>query len=230
MRAQTLQPSEVWIYHCCNHIRLTREFFSRYPYVRYQHNSSDLGYFGRFSLGLYAKNPYLYILDDDVIPSSGWLERCVQLSQQHNAIISPSGRLIPKDDYTPEYLNQEGKLQGCFVGDGAATASNECQEDTFVDFGCSSWFIQTSWLNYFWSLKPYALGTGEDMHLSAACALKAGIRTLVPQQDGQHNSGNVKRIYGHDNLASWKQSSFIKERADVLHYLINECGWRPHRW
>jgi len=230
LRAQTLQPSEVWIYHCCNHIRLTREFFSRYPYVRYQHNSSDLGYFGRFSLGLYAKNPYLYILDDDVIPSSGWLERCVQLSQQHNAIISPSGRLIPKDDYTPEYLNQEGKLQGCFVGDGAATASNECQEDTFVDFGCSSWFIQTSWLNYFWSLKPYALGTGEDMHLSAACALKAGIRTLVPQQDGQHNSGNVKRIYGHDNLASWKQSSFIKERADVLHYLINECGWRPHRW
>lgn len=229
LSAQTLQPAEVWIYHCCNHVRLTNEFFKHYPYVQYQHNSSDLGYFGRFSLGMYAKSPYLCILDDDVIPSAGWLERCIQLSHQHNAIISPSGRLIPKNDYAPERLNGEGKLQRYFVGDAAATTSNECPQDTFVDFGCSSWFMQTDWLDYFWWLKPRALSMGEDMHLSAACMLKAGIRTMVPQQGGQV-SGNVKRAYGHDNLASWKQSDFIKKRTAALHYLIDECGWRPMLW
>lgn len=108
---QTIKPSEICIYHCLDYISITKEFFQKYPMVKYQKNSHDFGYFGRFSLGLHATNKYLYILDDDVIPSPRWLETCLNLCEQHNAIISSSGRVILKKDYYPERIDSKRKVK-----------------------------------------------------------------------------------------------------------------------
>jgi len=227
---QSITPTEILIYHCGDAIRLKDRFFQVCPNIKYQHNTHDLGYFGRFSLGLLVLNPYLYILDDDVIPSPYWLETCIDLCEKYNSIISSSGRLIPKGDYSPELLNYAGKVKECFIGDSYDTSYNYCAEDTYVDFGCNSWFLKTEWLRYFWALKPYTMETGEDIHLSASCSIGGNIKTLCPKQNDDSVCGNIKKYYGYDDLASWKKDDFVSKRAKILRFLIDDCGWVPQKW
>jgi hypothetical protein len=228
---QSLPPSEIWIYHCCRHVRPALTETKQYPFIKYQFNSADLGYFGRFSLGLQVDTPYLLVMDDDVIPSSRWLEECRELCSQQNVIVSPAGRIIPRDNYSPEKISGKDHLARYFFGDGDnGSMANRCEANTIVDFGCNSWFIRTEWLQYFWSVKPYSRLTGEDIHLSASSLLLGGIRTLCPRQEENGLCGNRKKEYGFDQIASWRQPGFIPERKKILEGWIKEKGWRPLHW
>ncbi|MBS1662371.1 MAG: glycosyltransferase family 2 protein [Bacteroidetes bacterium] len=226
---QRLPPEEIWVYHCCDHIEPDLEILDRYPRVRYQFNSGDLGYFGRFALGLSMRTPYVCIIDDDVVPSSSWLEGCRRLCEEYDAIISPSGRLIPPGNFRPEDIVDADYVGSYFIGDSGGYSYNRCAADTIVDYGCNSWFLRTEWLSEFWSVRPYSFETGEDIHLSASCARK-GIRTLCPRQDEEMGSGNLKKLYGFDALASWKQRGFLEKREEILRYWIDRMGWTPLLW
>lgn len=231
LQLQTHKPDAIWIYHCCDFIKSKLKLIKKYGNVEYQYNSNNLGYFGRFSLGLLAKTPYLYIIDDDVIPSHNWIANCIDLCSSNNAIISSSGRIIPANDYRPEVIKDDNYLSKYFVGDNDnESITNTCATDTLIDFGCNSWFFQTQWLNFFWSIKPYIFDTGEDIHLSASCLLKGGIVTISPQQEESGICGNLKKYYGFDNLASWRDKEFITKRENLLKYMIDGCGWKPLKW
>jgi len=231
LQLQTYKPDAIWIYHCCSFIKPKFKLIQKYDNVKYQYNSNNLGYFGRFSLGLHAKTPYLYIIDDDVIPSNNWIANCIDLCSSNNAIISSSGRIIPFNDYQPEVIKDNNYLSRFFVGDNDnESITNTCDRDTVIDFGCNSWFFKTEWLNYFWSINPYTFDTGEDIHLSASCLLKGGIATICPRQEESDLCGNLKKYYGFDNLASWRDGQFITKRENLLKYLIDECGWKPVKW
>jgi hypothetical protein len=231
MSSQTQSPTKIWIYHCGDYVKPNFPL-ANVDSISCQHNSADLGYFGRFSLGLLIKTPYLFIVDDDVIPSGNWLEKCLELCNKYDAIISSAGRIIPVDDYRPENFKYPGYLLKHFYGDGEnpQLSSNQCNADTSVDFGCNSWFLKTAWLRYFWSVKPFSFNIGEDIHLSASCKTKGGIQTMCPKQDVTDVCGNLKRHYGNDYLASWRKDGFIPEREKVLRYWIDDCGWKPKQW
>jgi len=245
MLQQTCPPDEIWIYHCCEFNKADFLLVKKYPSVKYQYNTNNLGYFGRFNLALLAKTPFIFILDDDVIPTSNWLEKCVELNTSHNAIVSSSGKIIPDNDYTPEKVkNKRNYLRNYFIGESDKVkvkksikksdenidlGLNKCDCDTFVDFGCNSWFIRKEWLNLFWSIQPYTYETGEDIHLSASCYLKGNIKTICPRQN-QQLSGNTKRTYGIDQFASWKENDFINKREKIFRYWIDEKGWKPLIW
>ncbi len=229
--AQTNPPVEIWIYHCCDYLKPNFKLTKHYSKVKYQFNSSDLGYFGRFSLGLHCKTPFLLIMDDDIIPTSNWIENSIKVCSKNNSIISSAGRIIPKDDYVPEIIKDENYLQKFFIGDGDNSINqNFCSKNTLIDFGCNSWFLKPDWLSYFWAIKPYSFETGEDIHLSATCSIGGGIKTLCPFQDGKENCGNLKKNYGFDQLASWKRPGFLDKRREILQYLIDTCGWKPLKW
>jgi hypothetical protein len=225
---QTLPPVKIWIYHCHDYIVPDDILVKKYPQIEYQHNTGDLGYFGRFSLGLHATSPFLFIMDDDVIPSSNWLEKCHQLCSAENAIIATAGRRLRVNDLMPERPEDRAS---CFFGDNDDGYSwNICKSDTIVDFGCNSWFIKTEWLHHFWSIKPHTFETGEDIHLSVSCLLRAGIKTICPAQNLQEACGNLKKGYGFDQYASWKDGQFITKREKIFKYWINEYGWQPVYW
>lgn len=170
-------------------------------------------------------------MDDDVIPSSNWIDGCITAYSEKNAIISSSGRIIPPNDYISELVKGPGYLTNYFIGDSDGNSrTNICLKDTLVNFGCNSWFIKTEWLNYFWSVKPYTYNTGEDIHLSASCLLKGGIENYCLRQDSSDYCGNLKKYYGFDELASWKNKDFLSQRENIFKYWINECGWRPINW
>ncbi|WP_353720114.1 glycosyltransferase [Dyadobacter sp. 676] len=225
--AQTVQPKEIWVCQNENFIDV-RAILSEFPGVEHVHSSVNLKYFGRFSIARHLKAKFIWILDDDQIPSPNWLKTCLMICEAENAIVSSAGRIIPENDYLPERSNNIGKF---FFGDVPQTGnSNTCAEDSIVDYGCNGWFLQQQWLRYFWETSPFTLEISEDMHLSALCKIRAGIRTIVPMQTSPINSGNLKIEYGRDEHASWTKPGFLEKRKEVLHYLIDELGWRPTMW
>lgn len=231
--SQTILPTKIWIYHCKFSVPPDISLCQKFPMIEYQVNTGDLGYFGRFSLALHAQTPYVYILDDDVIPSVTWLETCLDLCSEQNSIISATGRIVPEGDFKPERPKgqKEAFISTYFVGDNYDEyPENYCLANTDVDFGCNSWFFKSEWLTYFWGIKPFTTATGEDIHFSASCLLLGGVKTMVPRQDVVNVSGNIRKEYGYDDFATWKKNGFIEEREALFRYWIETKGWKPIKW
>lgn len=224
---QTVKPDAIWVYQCKDFVDV-KSILRKFPQIEHIHSSVNLKYFGRFSLAQFALTKYVWIIDDDLIPSACWLENALKMCERENAIVSSAGRIIPKGDYFPE---QQKNMHHCFFGDVPDGGSiNFCKQNTIVDFGCNGWFFKTDWLKYFWSSSPYTLDTAEDMHLSALCKIKGDIRTIVPRQVDEQTTGNLKIEYGRDLHASWIKQDFLAARSQVLHYLIDELKWVPLMW
>lgn len=230
LHAQTMIPANIWIVHYENHVPVTKTL-KHHPEINYFHSTNNLKYFGRFSIGSHINTEYTWILDDDIVPSPTWLETCLRTCDAHRAIVCCNGRIIDRNDYTPELAKTPDYLNIHFIGDARPPhPANHCLSDTLVDYGCSSFFFKTEWIKHFWSIWPATFQTGEDMHLSAACKIRAGIRTIVPRQLSIADSGNIKPEYSSDEHASWTKQGFIGQRRDVLKYLIDEQGWLPMAW
>lgn len=228
--AQTLFPANIWILQYGNHVPIAK-CLKKYPFLEHFHATLNLKYFGRHSLAQHLTTTYTWILDDDIIPSKTWIETCIRVCEAKNAIVCSNGRLIPPNDFSPERPKNNHHIDRYFIGDSKTTnAINLCDEDTIVDYGCSSFFFKTAWEKHFWSIWPCTLQTGEDMHLSASCKIGKEILTVVPKQTSPENSGNLKPAYSVDEYASWKKTDFIEQRTYVLKYLIEEKNWMPILW
>jgi hypothetical protein len=230
---QSVIPKEIWVLHYEDHIK-TADIISIYkehfPFIQLIKSDKNLKYFGRFSIAVNVTTTYTWIIDDDVIPGEQWLENCVKKCSSLNAIICCTGRLIPKNDYQPEISLLGTHFQN-FVGDRLpGKQMNYCEADTKVDYGCNSYFFKTAWMQAYWSIWPATFLSGEDIHLSATCKTVLNVDTYVPEQLNGKDSGNIKRPYGWDHNASWKQGGFIKLRAEVLKYHIHKKNWMPILW
>lgn len=131
------------MFKCGNYIDLTL-ILKKFPFIHIINSTVNLKYYGRFSLAQYVSSNYVYIVDDDVIPSVEWLNICKSMCDEMNVILSSAGRIIPKDDLYPERLTNAHKY---FIGDiNNNYQHNFCPQNTIVDFGCNSWFLKTEWL------------------------------------------------------------------------------------
>lgn len=205
-------------------------FRKRHPGIICIKSDVNLKYFVRFTIGSLLQTEYLLFIDDDIIPGRRWLELCVEKSRQYNAVIAPSGRLIPKDSFRPEKMFIFRRTEKYMIGDASYTEENLAPRDTHVDYGCNSYFIRSEWIRHFWAVWPHTLQSGEDIHLSASLMIGGAIPTVVPQQTSAETSGNLRRTYGGDVHASWRHKDFISTREQVFRYLILEKNWRPILW
>lgn len=230
---QSVLPKEVWVIHYENHVasgKTISRYKAKLPYINLIKSDKNLKYFGRFSIALNVNTKFTWLIDDDVMPGPIWLENCASRCSQLNSIISCTGRIIPKNDYQPEKI-RIGPYSKQFIGDSRKGGQiNLCGEDTVVDYACNSYFYQSKWISAYWSIWPATFLSGEDIHLSASCKVKLDVNTIVLQQDNERNTGNMKRPYGWDGNASWKQNNFLSEREKVFRYFVNELGWRPLKW
>ena len=229
----TVAPKEVWVIHYENNVE-TRDVIEKckehLPFINLISSDKNLKYFGRFSIAINSTTKFTWLIDDDVIPGPEWLENCVKKSSELNAIITCTGRIIPKNNYRPEKI-KIGFSYRHYIGDSKnGKLMNYCEEDTIVDYGCNSYFFQSEWLSAYWSLWPATFLSGEDIHLCASCKIKLNVRTVVLKQTNAKNSGNTNRPYGLDENASYIQNNFLSEREKVFRYHILENGWKPLEW
>ncbi len=227
--SQTVIPKEIWVIHYENHIdsiSVINEFKQVYPNIVLIKSDKNLKYFGRFSLAINVTTKFTWLIDDDIIPGEKWLQACVEKCELHNSIVSCTGRLIPTNNFKPEdtELNDPYKH---FIGDMDSPFKNRCQEDTFVDYACNSYFFKAAWIKAYWSIWPATFLSGEDIHLSATCKILLDVNTLILKQMDDATSGNIRKIYGADKIATWRTDSFIDLREKVLKYHILEHNWKP---
>ncbi len=230
---QTVFPREIWILYYENHVQadeIIKTYQQVFPFIHLIRSDKNLKYFGRFTIAVNTTTTYTWLMDDDVIPGEEWLANCVEKCTGLNSVITCTGRIIPKNDFKPEKWKMGGRYKH-FIGDEVNGGSmNLCDEDTQVDYGCNSYFMKSEWLQAYWSIWPATFGSGEDIHLSATCKVQLDVNTYVLKQDNIHNSGNIKRSYGWDHNASWKQKNFIDIREKVLRYHIEQNNWAPLLW
>lgn len=229
---QTFLPKQIWI---IRYERMTdmesvvEKYQGLFPSITLIESGKNLKYYARFSIAAFTETEFTWVLDDDVIPSPVWLEIALKKCNEHNALISCTGRIIAPDDFEPE----TPKLvpEDYFIGDEPATLEyNICAKDTIVDYGCNSYFFRTSWIKHFWSIWPHTFSSGEDMHFAATLKIRAGINTVVPEQHTVADTGNTKKFYGSDEHSSWLLPGFYDTRREILKYLILEKKWKPIMW
>jgi hypothetical protein len=230
---QTVLPAEIWIIHYEHHVDIApvvERCREKFPAIQMINSDKNLKYFGRFSIAINVTTTFVWLLDDDVIPGQQWIENSVAKCEELQSIITCTGRIIPKNDYRPERW-RFGSHYRHFIGDSTKGKDlNYCEEDTRVDYGCNSYFFKAAWLKAYWSVWPVTFLSGEDIHLSATCMRELGVKTTVLQQLTQEDTGNIKRPYGWDDNASWKNNSFLDYREQVFRYHIDQRGWKPIDW
>lgn len=211
---QTLSPQMIWVQQTQHHVDVDDIIHKYHDRIKYTCWEKNPGVFGRFESVKDITTPYAYIIDDDIVPGRGFLEKALETSKQFNAIICPNGRL----------LNIRNNRTEIFVGDGYEFQHSFCTVDREVDFGNNSWFFERKWIDMFLQEKPLYRNNGEDIHLSATCKLFGNIPTFVPRQIKLYESGNIKRVYSSDEFALHKKMGFPQERASVIQKFRNS-GW-----
>lgn len=236
---QTVPPAAIWVCQYGDHMDLGpalaegRERAAAAGVdVKFIHSEVNFKYFGPLTLPLFCETGYVFMLDDDVIIGRRWLENCRAACQHYNAIIGAAGRILSREKYRPDLLRDDSHLQW-LVGDGRAvyTRHTHCPADVEVDYLVNSKFFRTEWAKFAWTAPPFTLDNGNDIHLSAACKVQAGVRTFVIRQTSRDDTGNLRPQYGWDRNATFiTRPQFSEERIRIIHGWINERGWQPVQW
>lgn len=176
-------------------------------------------FFGRFTLPLLCKTPYIALFDDDVIPGKLWFKNCIDTMQTHNGILGTTGVILQKYGYS-----------GC-----AKTGWNMNPSPTtnMVDLVGHGWFFKREWTKYMWLEDPPSWDNGEDMFFSYV-AKKHGINTYVPP----HPSNNIE-LWGNvpDRAHGWGSDAAANYKHDKTHGRIRnqvaqtliDKGWQTVR-
>eukprot|EP01041_Mallomonas_annulata_P003741 gene3742-7426_t len=125
-----------------------------------QSDTLDVKTHGRFTLPLMLDTEYVVVLDDDVMPSPGWLEYSLYIAKEYRAIVGIRGWIVGGDvlysvrapvDYTIE-----------------------------VDYLSGGWLFKTEWTKLMWRDAEPSIEDSEDLSLSAAAWRFEGIRSVLP--------------------------------------------------
>ena len=236
---QTVRPQAVWVCQHGTHVDLgpalseCRDLAAvAHVDVKFIHSEVNFKYFGPLMLPMFCETAYVFMLDDDVVIGPQWLDHCREACQRYNSIIGSAGRILRRDKYRPDLLRDDNQLQR-LVGDGAViyTRHTFCPADIEFDYLVNSKFFRTDWVQHAWAATPFTLDNGNDIHLSAACKVRAGVRTYVIRQTSRDDTGNLKPQYGWDRSATFlSRPQFSEERMRIMHRWIGERIWRPVEW
>ena len=134
--------------------------------------NTNLGTWGRFSFALFAKTPYVCVMDDDTIPGKKWFENCLQTMETHRGVLSTRGCIMSANDHLYPFGDSYTPVGWC----------DPNPEPVRVDMGCHSWFFEKDWLRAYWAEMPAQLpqNFGGDTHISYAVKKHFGYNTYIP--------------------------------------------------
>lgn len=182
--------------------------------------NTNLGVWARFAYALNASSDYVWVIDDDSIPGSRWLENALETHRLTGGLVGSRGlRFRTSSSYT---LYEEY---------GPNRPNSEITE---VDIVGHNWVFPREWLGAFWGLYserfPGSLA-GEDIHLSFAIQKLHGVGTFVPPhpEDDRSIWGEQpasEASFGSDAAAiSVNPKSMAKFEQAYSHYI--KRGFAP---
>ena len=174
-------------------------------------------FWGRFTIPLLLRTPYIAMFDDDMYPQPNWFKNCMETIErpETNGILGGSGVIFTKKSYAP-YLK---------VG----WNGKHFNETKRVDLVGHAWFYRQEWLKYMWYEKPFTWENGEDITFAYLAQKYGGINSFTPP----HPEGD-KSIWctdykfgqdvGSDANSSWRLGSHTQTRNKICVDYINK-GW-----
>ena len=175
-------------------------------------------FFGRFTIPLLIKTPYVAMFDDDVIPQKDWFKNCMETIEkpESNGILGGSGVILRAKSYQP-YSK---------VG-WNALHSNKTER---VDLVGHAWFFRQEWAKYLWYEKPFTWDNGEDIMFSFLAQKYGGINTFVPphpenNKDLWSTDFKFASDTGNDENSSWLKGGHYNERGKICAYCIDN-DWK----
>lgn len=175
-------------------------------------------FWGRFTIPLMLKTPYIAMFDDDLIPPKDWFKNCLETIEkpETNGILGGSGVVVDCKGYHPHHK---------FGWNGGHNINTER-----VDLVGHAWFYRQEWIKYMWYEKPFTWDNGEDIMFSYLAQKYGGINTFVPP-----HPENNKDIWctdyqtgmrvGMDEHSSWRIGDHIGVRGQICVHCINN-GWK----
>lgn len=175
-------------------------------------------FFGRFTIPLMMKTPFIAMFDDDLIPQKNWFKNCLDTIQkpETNGILGGSGVVVDCKGYHPHHK---------FGWNGIH--SNKTER---VDLVGHAWFFRQEWSKYLWYEKPFTWDNGEDIMFSYLAQKYGNVNTFVPPHPENNKalwSTDFKTgmEVGMDENSSWRLGNHIGVRSEVCVHCIDN-GWK----
>lgn len=189
IEAQTIKPKSIIILKNENHIKIPDCVTANINVKVINSNINNL-YF-RWLIPYLIDTEFVCIFDDDVIPGSQWIERCLNASAKNDLLIGASGRKY-KEDKQPPWISIN---------------PTNGKEFVYCDWVCNSYFFKSEWVKYIvkWQRFNNSIDTLDDIHLAQSLRFNGNIKSavLVQPNNEQEKSGNNKKEYGRDEHALW---------------------------
>jgi len=175
-------------------------------------------FWGRFTIPLLVRTPYVAMFDDDIIPPKDWFKNCLETIEnpETNGILGGSGVIIHGRGYVPHNK---------FGWNGGHSDRTER-----VDLVGHAWFYRQEWIKYLFYEKPFTWDNGEDITFSYLAQKYGGINTFVPphpesNRDIWSADYNIAQTVGSDRNASWRIGNHLGVRGEICVHCINN-GWK----
>lgn len=188
-----------------------------YPAIIYKNGKDRFNsLYGRFYNSLHIKTPYVFIVDDDILPGKKYLERCIEYSKSvdDKVVISTFGVNINPDNITYYDVRRTG-------------TNTFLNTPLQVDMGGEGWFMKTELLQHFLREDIVEPSNGEDLHFSF-CLHNVGIPIVVLDKDKKN-----KDTWQDLTLGTRGADEFGLHTTDTDHYvkrdrllkLYSSKGW-----
>jgi hypothetical protein len=175
-------------------------------------------FWGRFTVPLLVRTPYVAMFDDDLIPPKNWFKNCLDTigKPETNGILGGSGVIIQRKAYIP--YNKVG-----WNGEHLNATKR-------VDLVGHAWFFRQEWIKYLFYEKPYTWENGEDITFSYLAQKYGSINTFTPPHPEEDRSMwctdyGVAESVGSDINASWRVGNHLDIRNEICVHCINN-GWK----
>jgi glycosyltransferase involved in cell wall biosynthesis len=217
IRGQSYPVSEILVLE--NGEETVPELYSNDSGIVRIRSSKNLGVWARFTVGLNATSDFIWLIDDDVVPGSRWLENAITTFLKQPSVIGSRGL---------RFRTEQSYLLYDEFG-----PNNPSDVPTMVDIVGHNWIFPRSWLGAFWatySEKFNSERAGEDIHLSYSVQKIFGFPSVVPPHPIEDRElwGEIverSKFDGHDSVGiSHDLSSLNKFEAAYRHYV--KLGFR----
>ena len=197
------------------------------PFDRILRGDDPDDHYTRFAAALAARTEYVFVIDDDCIPGTRWVENCLQAGRTRDGIFAPGGFRVTRPDFASGPYTREDQ-----VGELCRARTSRTLE---VDVPFHSFFLRRKHLAWMFS-DPMGVGLhegrivrtvgNEDVLLACRAWRRAGVRSWLPSCPEPGMEGADEEI---EELvyANWvNRPNCNEERIWALRYEVS-LGWKP---
>lgn len=210
IRNQTVLPTRVIVWRNDSH---SDEMFNDVEYVK---ASRNMGVWPRFTICRDIPSDFYYVVDDDTIPGSNYLEHCIKSYEEEPKVLCANGFVFKGIDRFTE-RNFHNREQVGWV--------NPKKVEIPVDWPGHSWFFDQTVLHKSFSiLRSPEVTSGEDAHLAFSAQQVGQQCKTTSYPSDKRFWGSINGRVGDDRNATHRTAGQKQRMIDSLNH-YRDLGW-----